>query len=96
VSDLTIRVERLRVRLRGMSAEDARLAAAGLGGALAEALPGQAPAEAGGAVSIASLDAGAVRLSRPARPETVRAALAHSVGEALAERLPRRGVQQQP
>ena len=51
VSELTIRVDRLR--LRGVSAEDARLAAAVLGRTVAEGLAAEAPAGASGRAAIA-------------------------------------------
>ena len=53
VSELTIRVDRLRLRLRGVSAEDARLAAAVLGRTVAEGLAAEAPAGASGRAAIA-------------------------------------------
>jgi len=93
VSELTIRVDRLRLRLRGVSAEDARLAAAVLGRTVAEGLAAEAPAGASGRAAIASVNLGAVPLAMAARPEAVRAAIAHSISKALGERLPSEGGQ---
>ena len=84
MSRRSIAIDRLAIRLKGISPESARAAVGGLGrelqGRLATGSPGSGRQRAG---SIARVDAGAVRLASGATPSQLRTTIADRIAACI-------------
>jgi hypothetical protein len=87
VPDASVRIDRLRVRVRGADGEAARAALAGLGPALLARLAPQFSAAGVGRRAFADVDLGSVTAGA-GDPAAVRAAMVDALAGALAARLP--------
>jgi hypothetical protein len=88
VSKQNINIERLQIRLKGVSPQTARAAANELGSELLGRL--SSPGVLGGNHAAKEIDAGTIRLSGPTGPAELRRTIAQSVVASINSRLKRR------
>jgi len=87
MAEVNLRIERLRVRLRGVSQRDARTFADRLPEAIAAHLAPTVPRRTALRVDLRSLDLGSLTLPGSPTVSGIRAIAASSIGRALNERL---------